>query len=155
MNQDLAALLRSARVAKGWSQAELARRCGLDRAHLARLESGQRGASMETLARLVEVLELDPRAVFAPAAAPEGPMLAAEPSEPVYGSTADPAVARLMALRGFASPEEAVKAAVDEALERAVAERRRSWRSLLGAAVGEGENPNPRFADDDAAWREE
>lgn len=155
MNQDLSDLLRSARLAKGWSQSELARRCGMDRAHVARLESGQRGASMETLARLVEVLELDPRLVFTSApAAPGAPLLAAEPAEPAYGASSAPAVARLMALRGFSSPEEAVTAAVNEAVERAVAERRRVWRTLVGAALGEGENPNPRFPDDDAVWRE-
>jgi transcriptional regulator with XRE-family HTH domain len=43
---------------KGWSKAELARRAGLDRAHVSRIISGS-GFTVATLSKLVKALEVD------------------------------------------------------------------------------------------------
>lgn len=50
--------IRSARKAKGWSQAELAKRVGMDQAHVSRLENGEVGASIETLSRIARELDV-------------------------------------------------------------------------------------------------
>lgn len=58
-----------------------------------------------------------------------------------------------MQQRGLESPDSAIELALREGL----AKNNRSgtafdFRSLIGKATGEGENPQPRFQDDDALW---
>lgn len=49
--------IREARDARGWSQGELAERCGLSRPTIARIEAGQhvRMGTLETVARALEL----------------------------------------------------------------------------------------------------
>lgn len=49
-------ILRTLRESKGISQASVARDVGISPAHLARLESGQRGLYLEDFVRIVETL---------------------------------------------------------------------------------------------------
>lgn len=49
-----AELIRSARQAAGFTQAELARRAGLRQSHIAAMETGQRTLSAEMLARVLQ-----------------------------------------------------------------------------------------------------
>ncbi|HEY0591798.1 MAG TPA: helix-turn-helix transcriptional regulator [Thermoanaerobaculia bacterium] len=49
-------ILRHLRISKGLSQAEVARRVGMSAAHLARLESSQRGLYLEDFVLIAEAL---------------------------------------------------------------------------------------------------
>ncbi len=49
-------ILRHLRIAKGLSQSEVARRVGMSAAHLARLESSQRGLYLEDFVLIAEAL---------------------------------------------------------------------------------------------------
>ncbi len=49
-------ILRHLRISKGLSQSEVARRVGMSAAHLARLESSQRGLYLEDFVVIAEVL---------------------------------------------------------------------------------------------------
>lgn len=51
-------LIRSARERKGWSISELARRAGLDRSMLSRIEAGQIRGSASTQLKLALALDL-------------------------------------------------------------------------------------------------
>lgn len=51
--------LRAARLARGLSLVETARRVPIDVSHLSRVERGERRLSVEALARLAEVFDLD------------------------------------------------------------------------------------------------
>lgn len=51
--------LRAARLARGLSLVETARRVPIDVSHLSRVERGERRLSVEAFARLAEVLDLD------------------------------------------------------------------------------------------------
>jgi predicted transcriptional regulator len=46
--------LRTERIRQGLTQQELARRCGLDQAHVARFEKGERTPTLIQLSRLAE-----------------------------------------------------------------------------------------------------
>lgn len=50
--------IRSARKAKGWSQAELAKRAGTDQAHISRLENGEVGGSIDLITRIARELDV-------------------------------------------------------------------------------------------------
>lgn len=50
--------IRSARKAKGWSQAELAKRVGTDQAHISRIENSEAGASVDILTRIARELDV-------------------------------------------------------------------------------------------------
>ena len=50
--------VRSARVAKGWTQEELAYRSGLASVQISRIERGKREVRITTLLRLVKALEV-------------------------------------------------------------------------------------------------
>ena len=57
----IALRVKELRTAKGWSQAELARRAGIRRATVNRLENAQiRSLNVEVLEKLARVLEVDP-----------------------------------------------------------------------------------------------
>ena len=56
---DVAIKVVQQRAALGISQAELGRRLGMHQANVSRLESGEHEPSLETLARLARVLNLD------------------------------------------------------------------------------------------------
>jgi transcriptional regulator with XRE-family HTH domain len=50
--------LRSRREAMGWTQVELARRCGLHRAYTGFVERGERNVSLVNLRRIARVLRI-------------------------------------------------------------------------------------------------
>lgn len=54
----VAASIRAARIARGWTQQELADRSGIDRPNIARLEAGKHMPRIDTVAMLAEVLSL-------------------------------------------------------------------------------------------------
>lgn len=54
--RNLAKHLREIRLAKGWSQEELAERAGADRTYISDIERGLRNPSLKTLARLAYIL---------------------------------------------------------------------------------------------------
>src|SRR5699024_6712595 len=54
------ALIRTARLAAGYSQAELARRAGLRQSHVAAMESGRRPVSAEMLGRVLRAARYRP-----------------------------------------------------------------------------------------------
>ena len=56
--REIAEAIKARREELGWSQAELARRAGVSRAHIVLIESGERAPSMKTLRRLFSVLGL-------------------------------------------------------------------------------------------------
>jgi ribosome-binding protein aMBF1 (putative translation factor) len=53
----LAADVLGLRLARGWTQAELAERSGIDQADISRIERGLSNATEATLGRLAEVLD--------------------------------------------------------------------------------------------------
>lgn len=55
----LGAAVRDARVSRGMTQAEAARRAGVARSWLARVEAGHRGAELESLLKLLTALDLE------------------------------------------------------------------------------------------------
>lgn len=61
----LGARLRSLRVQAGLTQAELARRTGIHRPNIARVEAGRHTPSLETLARLAQAIGVPTTRVFA------------------------------------------------------------------------------------------
>ena len=104
----LGAVLREARTAQGLSQHALAARAGVSRSWLARVEGGHRGAEIEQLFRLLEVLGLD--LVLRDRRPPRA-------SVPAFEQPSSVAV-----------PEDVI------ARHRAVAaDRRRAWREATGA----------------------
>ena len=58
LRRTLAQNLRSGRRARGWSQEELAARCGLHRTYIGSVERCERNVTLETLVRLAAVLEV-------------------------------------------------------------------------------------------------
>ncbi len=63
-SQHLAAVTRSARKAKGLTQAQLAERTGIHRAMIGRIENGEYTPSISQLEQLAEVLEFDILSLF-------------------------------------------------------------------------------------------
>jgi len=65
------------------------------------------------------------------------------------------AILRLMKLRGLKTKSETVRAAVEEALERAEKRSRRgeNYKEWLGLGLRAPLNPSPRFHSDDDLWR--
>lgn len=55
----VAAQLRAARLAKGWSQAELAKRAGVEQSTVSRLEAGKYDLGRRLLDALADALELE------------------------------------------------------------------------------------------------
>lgn len=56
--------LKDLRKKKGISQESLANRAGIHRTYPSKLENGLRGATIDTIERLAEVLEVEPREFF-------------------------------------------------------------------------------------------
>jgi transcriptional regulator with XRE-family HTH domain len=52
--------VRAARLARGWTQEELARRTGLATVQVSRIERGRREVRLTTLLRLTSALDLTP-----------------------------------------------------------------------------------------------
>ena len=63
-NLILAQNLRRLRLARGWSQEELAERCGLHRTYVGAIERGERNITLETLNDLAVALDLLPAALI-------------------------------------------------------------------------------------------
>ena len=59
------AIIRGARHARGWSQAQLAARTGFTRSSIANLEAGRQGLTLTTFAVFVQALGLDPAVIIA------------------------------------------------------------------------------------------
>ncbi len=57
----IAARVKRARKAKGWSHDSLGEACGMYRANLIRLEQGKHRPRLATLERIAEATERDPR----------------------------------------------------------------------------------------------
>ena len=66
----LAARLRDLRTARGWTQDELARRAGLSKSYLSRIEDGDRQPSLASLLSLSQAFEVALAALFAVPAKP-------------------------------------------------------------------------------------
>lgn len=49
-------LIADLRKLKGWTQAQLAEHCGLQQAHIARIETGRYSVGLDTLAQIAEAL---------------------------------------------------------------------------------------------------
>ncbi len=63
------------------------------------------------------------------------------------------ALTRFMELRNIKSRSEAVRIAVHEGLKNAEAKQgKTNFDAWLGAGLGPGFNPNPRFKSDDNLW---
>lgn len=58
--------LHRLRKEKGWSQEELASRCGLHRTFVSSVERGERNISIDNVGRLALALEVDVQALFEP-----------------------------------------------------------------------------------------
>lgn len=56
--------LKSLRKKKGISQESLAERAGIHRTYPSKLENGLRGATLDTIEQLADVLDVEPRAFF-------------------------------------------------------------------------------------------
>jgi transcriptional regulator with XRE-family HTH domain len=67
----LGARLKAARKAKGWTQQDLAERCGLTPAFLSYLENGSRSGSLDSLLKLAEALSVEPELLLAGKVAPK------------------------------------------------------------------------------------
>lgn len=59
MAQTVGERLRQAREALGWTQSELAKRCGVDRTYIANIETG-RSTRPEHMAEIARVLKVSP-----------------------------------------------------------------------------------------------
>lgn len=70
MTQDTQRLgdrIREARTMRGWTQAELAARVGIDHTGISHLESGRReNVQIDTLMRLADALEVTPQWLLKP-----------------------------------------------------------------------------------------
>jgi transcriptional regulator with XRE-family HTH domain len=64
LQEQLGARIRSLRTKKGWSQEELAARCGLHRSHMGEIERGQSNVTMSTLISIVQTLEVSVSTLF-------------------------------------------------------------------------------------------
>jgi transcriptional regulator with XRE-family HTH domain len=60
--------VRMYRLAKGWSQDELARRSGLHRAYVGSVERGDRNATLATVWSLADALDVEPGLLVRPVA---------------------------------------------------------------------------------------
>lgn len=61
---------------------------------------------------------------------------------------------RFMKARGLRTKSEAIRIAVEEGLQRVMAEKPlRDFAPWIGMARGPGEDPKPRFPTDDELWR--
>jgi|GEM_PF-6397830 len=61
---NLAAIVRDIRIAKGYSQEQLANIIGVDRKTINRIENEHFSPSLENLVKIFEVLEIKPHKVF-------------------------------------------------------------------------------------------
>ena len=93
----LGARLKAARNAKGWTQEDLAERCGLTPAFLSYLENGARSGSLDSLVKLAEALSVEPEFLMG-GKAPSGKNSAEFPSISLEGlTTGEGRVVRQMA----------------------------------------------------------
>jgi ribosome-binding protein aMBF1 (putative translation factor) len=63
---DLAMQLVELRESRGWTQAELASRCGVDQGDISRIERGATSPTARTLQRIADALDADLRLVSRP-----------------------------------------------------------------------------------------
>jgi transcriptional regulator with XRE-family HTH domain len=81
---DLPARLRGERARRGWSIEELARRSGVSRAMISKIERGAASPTAELLGRLAVGFEVTLASLFAPAAAEAAAPLARHAEQPVW-----------------------------------------------------------------------
>jgi transcriptional regulator with XRE-family HTH domain len=81
---DLPARVRSERSRRGWSLDELARRSGVSRAMISKIERGAASPTAELLAKLAVGFEVTLASLFAPAAAEAAAPLARHAGQPVW-----------------------------------------------------------------------
>jgi DNA-binding Xre family transcriptional regulator len=74
--------VRAARVARGWTQEELAHRTGLASVQVSRIERGKREVRLSTLLRLVRALDVPPAALLDGLICRTAPLAPAEPLSP-------------------------------------------------------------------------
>lgn len=69
-------VIRQERMRRGWTQEHVARKIGVTKATLQRIETGQRKPSYDVLVKLLDLFEYtDPRELFAAAATPTNPSI--------------------------------------------------------------------------------
>lgn len=71
--RELGLRLRRCREEQGWTQAQLAERCGLHRTFIGSVERGERNVSLLNLRRIARVLRVPLADLFAPTPRPPGP----------------------------------------------------------------------------------
>lgn len=64
VQQQLGERIRQYRQRKGWSQEELAERCGLHRSHMGEIERGQANFTITTLITITQTLETSAAMLF-------------------------------------------------------------------------------------------
>jgi transcriptional regulator with XRE-family HTH domain len=84
----LGSRLKAARLAKGWTQQELAEHCGLTPAFLSYLETGNRSGSLASFLKVADALSLEPEALLAGKATPTKGGKLTFPSVSLEGLTA-------------------------------------------------------------------
>ncbi|MBZ5667572.1 MAG: helix-turn-helix transcriptional regulator [Acidobacteriia bacterium] len=66
LNRNLATNIRRHRQAQGWSQEELAERCGVHRTYIGSVERGERNVTLQTLEKIARALEVDAISLLRP-----------------------------------------------------------------------------------------
>lgn len=64
IKDNFADIVRNLRIAKGYSQAQLALMIGVDRKTINRIENGHFSPNLENLVKIFEVLDVKPQKVF-------------------------------------------------------------------------------------------
>lgn len=110
--------LKSARAAKRLTQAEVARRLGIDQGYYSRLERGEKTPSLDVLQKLSQVLGVE-----------VGWLMANQAAEPPFGK-GDRPTGRAAVLVDSLSPPGLRDLASDEALGDMLAITREEWHAL-------------------------
>jgi len=117
--------LKTARIAKGLSQKELARLAHIDQTMISRLESGTRGCSTETLTDIARVLDMTLSELIGDAD---------REKEKAYGSK-HPAY---KLIKNYKSPEGLRKLALNRDLVNALKITEDEWRTLISIKLPDG-----------------
>lgn len=66
LNRTLAANIKRHRRAQGWSQEELAERCGVHRTYIGSVERGERNVTLQTLEKIAGAMGVDAISLLRP-----------------------------------------------------------------------------------------